>query len=92
MPSALSGCGEAPGIFQVHVGGLAGGVREQHAHGDPCALGIVLRIERGKDLLYGLVEVELALLVELHDGGCGGEALGERRHVEDGVLGHALGG
>ena len=40
----------------------------------------------------GVVELELAGLVELHDGGGGGEDLGERGHVEDGVFGHGLGG
>ena len=66
---SLVGLGESPWVFQVHVGGLAGGVREQHAHGDLRSLGVVIRIERWKDLFNGLVEVELALLVELHDGG-----------------------
>ena len=67
-------------------------MREQHAHRNLRALQIVVRVKAWKYLLHGLLEVELALLVELHDGRRGGEALGERGHVEDGVLGHSLGG
>ena len=38
----------------------------------------------------GVVDTDLALLVELHHGGGGDQVLGERGHVEDGVLGHGF--
>ena len=91
MPSALSGLARPRGILQVHIGGLAGGVGEQHAHGDLRSLGVVIRIERWKDCSMGSSKLKLALLVELHDGGRCREVLRERGHVEDGVLCHALG-
>ena len=46
----------------------------------------------GRYFATGSSKSILALLVELHHGGGGGEALGERGHVEDGVFGHGLGG
>ena len=64
-------------------------MREELADGD------VLFAACGKlgDVLCdGVVEGELVCLVELHDRGGSGEALGERGHVEDGVFGHRLGG
>ncbi len=63
------GFSEAPRVFEVDVGGFAREVREQHAHGDLRALGVVVLVERWEELLDGFVEGELALLVELHDAG-----------------------
>ena len=79
-------CAE-PG-FHGDVARLAGGVGEEHADGDLGAHRIVPGVELGKVLLYRIVKLQLALLVELHVGGCGAEALAERGHVEEGVHGH----
>ena len=51
-----------------------------------------LAANSGRYLTTGSSKSSLLCLVELHDGGRGGEALGERGHVEDGVDGHGLGG
>ncbi len=85
--------GEAPRVAEVDVGGFAGGMGEKHAEGDEGAGGVVVGVEGGEVALDGVVEAgDLALLVELHDGRGGGEALAEGGHVEDGVFGHGLGG
>jgi hypothetical protein len=47
--------------------------------------------EGGKILCDGVVEGQLVLFIELHDCDCGDEALRERGHIEEGVLGHGLG-
>ena len=55
-----------------------------------CTLRIVRRVEVRQILLHGIVELNLALFVKLHDGGRRCEDLRQRRHVEDRVLGHRL--
>ena len=50
------GCGEAPGVFEVDVGGFAGGVGEEHADGDFGALRVVGGVEVGQVFLDGVVE------------------------------------
>ncbi len=76
-----------PGAGEVEVGREAGVVGEALADGD-----VLLAIggELGEVVGDGIVDADFSLLVELHDGGGGNEVLGERGHVEDGVLGHGL--
>ena len=82
------GRGEAPGVFQVDVGRQAGVVGQEFADG---YFFFAVGGESGRYLTTGASKSSLPCLVELHDGGRGGEALGERGHVEDGVFGHGLG-
>ena len=86
----LVGFGQSPRIFEVDVSRFARRVGEQHANGHLGTLWIVRRVEVRQILLRGIVERDLALFVELHDGGRGGEGFRQRRHVEDRVLGHRL--
>ena len=51
---------------------------------------LAVRAELGDVMRDGVVNTDLALLVELHDGSRGNEILGERSHVEDRVLGHGF--
>lgn len=70
------------------VGDEAGAVAEELFEGDD-ALAVV--VELGEEVGKGLIEAELAALEEDHDGGGGGEGLGEGGHVEDGVARHGGG-
>ncbi len=74
----------APFGFEVDIGAEAGEVGEEHADGDVGFAALELR-EVGGDLV---VEADLALFDEAHDGGGGGDDLGEGGGVEDGVDGH----
>ena len=74
-----------PRAGEVEVGREAGVVREALADGDVL---LAVGSELGNVMRDGIVDADLALLVELHHGGGGDEILGERGHVEDGVLGH----
>ena len=65
-------------------------VRKQHANRHFRTLRTVRRIEIRQVLLHGIVELHLALLVELHDGRRRGKGLRQRRHIEDRVHGHRL--
>ena len=74
-----------PGAGEVEVGREAGVVGEALADGDVL---LAVGAEFGDVVRDGIVDADLALLVELHHRGGGDEILGERGHVEDGVLGH----
>ena len=67
------------------------GVRQQHAQSHLRPPGVVRRIELRKVGLHGIVDLYPALFVELQKSRRRGDALGHRREVEDGVLGHRLG-
>ena len=82
------GRGEAPGVFEADVGWQAGVVGQELTNR---YILFAVRSEVRKVLRNGVVELQLARLVELHDGGRSGEALAERGHVEDRVFGHGLG-
>ena len=84
--AADAGVVAGPGRVQRQVGGQAGKVRHQVAHGD-VALAALKFGQVGGDRI---VEAELALLEQLHQRGRGGDYFGERRDVEDGVDGHGL--
>ncbi len=77
-----------PGLLEVEVGGQPGVVGQQHADGD-----VVLAILRevGDVLGNGIVQLDLAKLLQSHDAGGSGDDLGERCQVENGVDGHGLG-
>ena len=47
-------------------------------------------LKSGRYCLHGIVELNLALFVELHDGSRRGKGFCQRRQVEDRVLGHRL--
>ena len=90
MPSVLSAPSSPHGSLRSTSPGSPGSVRKQHANRDFCALWIVRRVEVRQILLQGIVELNLALFVQLHDGSRGCKRLRQRRHVEDRVLGHRL--
>ncbi len=76
-----------PGAGEIEVGRKAGVVGEALANGDVL---LAVRSEFGHVMSDGVVDTDLALLVELHDGSRGDKVLGERGHVEDGVFGHCF--
>ncbi len=84
----LVGGDQAPGIFEGDVLGEAGVVGEELADGD---FFFAIGGEFGEVFGDRVVELELACLIELHDGGGGRKALRQRGHVEDGVFGHEFG-
>lgn len=65
----------------------SGGVRQQHPDGDAVGrtIGIVDQPELGYPAGGGVVEVELPLVAQLHDGNAG-KRLGDRTPVEEGAL------
>src|SRR5205807_2057719 len=65
-----------------------GEVREQLTNGD---VGLAVKSEFGNVLGDRIVQANLAGFFESHDGCGGGNDLGERGDVEDGVDGHGLG-
>ena len=50
------------------------------------------RIELGQIPFQRIVDIDLALLVQLQQGGGRHQDLGQRRQIEEGVLGHRLSG
>ena len=63
----------------------AGAVREEVAEGD---VRLPVHAEVVKEARDAIVDLDLPLLHEQHEGGGGGERLGERGEVEDGVRLH----
>lgn len=84
------GSPQSPRILQADIDCFAGRLGQQHANRHPGALGIVGRVEVGQIRLHGIVECNLALFVQLHDGSGRCQALRQRRQVEDRVLAHRL--
>ena len=76
-----------PWAGEVEIWREAGVVGEAVADGDVL---LAVGAELGHVMSDGIVDANLALLVELHYGRGSDEVLGERGHVEDGVLGHRL--
>uniref|UniRef100_E6QKK2 Uncharacterized protein n=1 Tax=mine drainage metagenome TaxID=410659 RepID=E6QKK2_9ZZZZ len=74
-------------VGEIEIGSQAGEMGHQLADGD------VLFAVAGKVWQVGgngVVELDLAGVDELHHGGGGGDALGERSEIEDGIEGHWL--
>ena len=76
-----------PRRFQIEVRRQAGIVGEQLADGD-----VVFSVLRKLRQVLGdcVVEANLSQFHELHDGGGGGDHLGQRCEIEDGVQRHGL--
>ena len=61
-------------------------MRHQVADGDVA----VSALKFGQVFRHWIIEADLALLEQPHDGGGGGDHFGERRSVEDGIKRHRL--
>jgi len=75
-------------VFERVVSAEAGSVKQQVFDGDGL---FPLGCELGEVLGDGVLDGQFLVLLEEHDGGGGGNGLGQRGQVEDGVDGHGFG-
>ncbi|SKS08942.1 Uncharacterised protein [Mycobacteroides abscessus subsp. abscessus] len=82
---------QSPRALVTQVAADTGGVGEQHPQGYLVAPRIVGGVEVGQICLHGFIDLNPAPFVQLQYGHARGQGFGQRRDVEDRVVGHWLG-
>lgn len=81
----------SPRPLMAQVASDARGMRQQHAKCDLCPSRVVVGVEIRQVCLYGFVDPNQALFVQLKKGHTRRERFGQRRQVENRVVGHRFG-